>query len=64
LVLCWSQNDIHPQKYLAKFDYRPNMKESFKNPFIFWLPIGTCGKSFWQAKFIFQNVANYYYFSI
>jgi hypothetical protein len=38
------QTGDHPQEELAKFGYRPDVKEEvyFNNPFIFWLPAGTC----------------------
>ncbi len=33
----------HQQEYLAKFGSRPDIKaQKIKNPFIFWLPAGTC----------------------
>jgi hypothetical protein len=35
----------HQQEYLAKFGSRPDMKaQKIKNPFMFWLPAGTCCK--------------------
>jgi hypothetical protein len=37
------QTGDHPQEELAKFGYGPDVKEEFfNNPFIFWLPAGTC----------------------
>jgi hypothetical protein len=48
----------HQQEYLAKFGSRPDMKaQKFKNPFIFWLPVGTCCK-IWVFFFLIQKLAN------
>jgi hypothetical protein len=44
LFVCPNTPD-YPQDYLAKFDYKPDMKVYIKNnPFIFWLPARTSCK--------------------
>jgi hypothetical protein len=38
-----TQTGDYPPEELVKFGYRKVMKiEGFKNPFLFWLPAGTC----------------------